>query len=160
MTIVKCLPVPRSLFATCLLLLLPFSADADVGKKLHPLPCGIYDQAVKPFIEKDLETQSPDKALYTIEMTTNHDRNLSVEIKSVEIAMPGERNQVTIHLDGKLHVRTSHQDVPLYVEVHLDGDKYRIICVRVEPGEVGSEEGEESLDTVGPEPLSTNEAAE
>ena len=34
------------------------AAPADVGVVVAPLPCGIYDQNVKPLVEKDLKTQN------------------------------------------------------------------------------------------------------
>lgn len=118
------------------LLLLPFAAHADVNKIVEPLPCGIYDEEVRPLVEKDLETRNTDTAACTIAITTKSGKKLSVEIKSVDIMMTGERNQVTVFLDGKPHVKTSHQDVPLYLEVHVDNEKYRIICVRVDEREI------------------------
>ncbi len=127
---------PKSIL---LLLLLPLSAYADTDKTLDALPCGIYDESVKPLVEKDLETQKPDSAGYTMGITTKSGKKLSVEVKSVQIKMPGERNQVTVLLDGKPYVKTSHQDVPIYLEVHVDSDKYRIICVRVDEVRVPEE---------------------
>jgi hypothetical protein len=116
---------------------LPSILWADVGKVVEPLPCGIYNHSVKPFVQKNLETQHEDQARYTMGMTTRSGKNLSVEIKNVSIEMFGERNRVTVLLDGKPFARTSHQDVPLYVEVHIDDEKYRIICVRVQDSELG-----------------------
>ena len=34
---------------------------------------------------------------------------------------------------GNLHNKTIQQDVPLSLEVYIDGVKYRIICVRADP---------------------------
>lgn len=121
-----------SLKSIILLLLLPFAAHADVNKTLDPLPCGIYDESVKPLVEKDLETQKTDSAGYTMGITTKSGKKLSVEVKSVEIKLPGERNHVSVFLDGKPLAKTSHQDVPIYLEVHVDNEKYRVICVRVD----------------------------
>jgi hypothetical protein len=36
-------------------------------------------------------------------------------------------------VDGKRFAKTSHQDVPLSLEVYIDDVKYRIICVRQDP---------------------------
>lgn len=119
-----------------LLLLLPFAAHADVNKIVEPLPCGIYDADVKPLVEKDLATRNTDTTACTMGITTKNGKKLSVEIKSVDIKMPGERNQVSVFLDGNPFVKTSHQDVPLYLEVHVDNEKYRIICVRVYEREI------------------------
>ncbi len=47
--------------------------------------------------------------------------------------MSGERNQVTVLMDGKRFAKTGHQDVPLSLEVYVDDVKYRIICVRQDP---------------------------
>jgi hypothetical protein len=46
--------------------------------------------------------------------------------------MIGERNCVAVLVDGKLTERTSHQDVPLSLEVHMDRVKHRNICVRAD----------------------------
>jgi hypothetical protein len=127
-----------NIFATILLVLALFvlPARAEVGTTVEPLPCGIYDESAKPLAEKDLDTQSPDRPLYTMGITTKSGKNLSVEVKSVKIKMDGERNQVSVFLDGKPYAKTSHQDVPLYLEVHIDNEKYRIICVRVDESEI------------------------
>ena len=112
--------------------LVPFTAQADVDTKVAVLPCGIYDQQVRPFVEKMLETQSKDRSLFTMEAMTARGKRLTVEVQGVSIKMKGERNHVSVFLDGKPLAKTSHQDVPLYLEVHVDAEKYRIICVRTE----------------------------
>ena len=112
------------------LLVLPLAAWADVNKVVEPLWCGIYDQASRPLVEKDLETQSPERARYTMELRTSRGKRLTVEVRNVSILLVGERNHVSVFLDGKPYAKTSHQDVPLYFEVHIDDEKYRIICVR------------------------------
>ena len=124
-------------------LLLPGTVRADVGKVVGPLSCGIYDQSVKPFIQAELDTQHVDRAHYTMETTTPGGRRLAVEAQNVSIKMTGERNHVTVFVDGKPFAKTSHQDVPLSLEVYIDDVKYRIICVRIdEPGlSVGKERG-------------------
>jgi hypothetical protein len=114
-------------------LLLPGTVRADVGKIVEPLSCGIYDQAVKPLVQAELDTQSGDRARFTMVTTTLGGRRLTVEVQSVSIKMAGERNHVTVFLDGKPFAKTSHQDVPLSLEVYIDEMKYRIICVRVDP---------------------------
>lgn len=106
------------------------AAPADVSVVVAPLPCGIYDQNVKPFIEKDLETQSKHRSHYTMETSTRSGKRLSVEVMNVSIRLPGERNHISVFLDGKPLAKTSHQDLPLYLEVHVDDVKYRIICIR------------------------------
>ena len=113
--------------------LLPGTVRADVGKVVGPLSCGIYDQSVKPFIQAELDTQHVDRAHYTMETTTPGGRRLAVEVQNVSIKMAGERNHVTVFVDGKPFAKTSHQDVPLSLEVYIDEAKYRIICVRVDP---------------------------
>jgi hypothetical protein len=115
------------------LLIVPIAARADVGKVVGSLHCGIYDQQVVPFVEQELETQHVDRKHYTLEMTTKSGKRLSAEVKNVSIKMAGERNQVTVLVDGKPFAKTSHQDVPLSVEVYIDDVKYRIICVRQDP---------------------------
>ncbi len=116
-----------------MLLMMPLAAYADQGTVVDPLPCGIYDEAVNPVIEKDLLTQSTDTRRYTMAITTKSGKQLSVTVQNVAIRMAGERNHVSIFLDGKPYAKTSHQDVPLYVEVTIDDMKYRIICVRTKP---------------------------
>lgn len=118
------------IFLVFSLSVLPLFAHADEGKVVGPLSCGIYDQTVKPFIEAELETQHPDQSRYTMAITTKSGKRLSVEIKSVSIKLAGERNHVSVFLDGKPFAKTSHQDLPLYLEVHVDNEKYRIICTR------------------------------
>jgi hypothetical protein len=118
------------------LLFLPFAVHAEVNKIVKPLPCGIYDADVKPLVEKDLATRNTDTAACTMGITTESGKELSVEIRSVDVKMPGERHQVSVFLDGKPFVKTSHQDVPLYLEVHVDNKRYRIICVRVDEREI------------------------
>jgi len=122
-------------FLNCILLALlalPLAARADVNAVVEPLSCGVYDQVAKPLVQKEMETQSPDRARYTMELKTNKGKRLTVEVKSVSIMLAGERNHVSIFLDGKPYAKTSHQDVPLYFEVHIDGEKYRVICTRQE----------------------------
>ena len=121
------------------LLALPLAARADVNRLVEPLSCGVYDQAAKPLVQKEMETQSPDRARYTMELKTSQGKRLTVEVKSVSILLAGEREHVSIFLDGKPYAKTSHQDVPLYFEVHIDGEKYRVICVR-EAEEAGTAE--------------------
>jgi hypothetical protein len=116
-------------------LLLPGTVKADVGKVVGPLSCGIYDQSVKPFVQAELDTQHANRSRYTMETTTLGGRRLTVEVQNVSIMMAGERNHVTVFLDGKLYAKTSHQDVPLSLEVYIDEVKYRIICVRVPEGQ-------------------------
>jgi hypothetical protein len=111
----------------------PMSSHADVGKVFGPLSCGIYDQQVKSFIEVELETQHADRTRYTMETMTKGGKRLSVEVQNVSIKMAGERNQVSVFVDGKPFAKTSHQDVPISLEVYIDGVKYRIICVRPDP---------------------------
>jgi hypothetical protein len=119
--------LPGALLA---LLMLPITAPADENKVVEPLPCGIYDQRSRPLVEKDLETQSTDRARYTMELRTGRGRKLTVEIMSVSIKLAGERVQSSVFLDGKPYAKTSHQDLPLYLEVHIDEVKYRVICIR------------------------------
>jgi hypothetical protein len=112
------------------LLALPIAVKADENKVVKPLGCGIYDQLSRPLVEKDMDTQSHDRARYTMELRTSRGRRLMVEVQSVSIRLAGEREHVSIFLDGKPYAKTSHQDVPLYLEVHIDDKKYRVICVR------------------------------
>lgn len=122
-----------------LLLFIPaFSAHADVNTVVLLLPCGIYNQAAQPHIEKDLDTQSKDRAAYTMETVTSKGKRLTVEIQNVLIRMQGERSHVSVFLDGKPLAKTSHQDLPLYLEVHVDDEKYRIICTRSDDGSLVS----------------------
>ncbi len=114
------------------LLALPQIVNAEESRIVAPLPCGIYDQMTAPFIEKDLSTQSPDPARYTMAITTKSGRRLSVTVQNVSIRMAGERNHVSVYLDGKPYAKTSHQDLPLYLEVNIDDVKYRIICIRAD----------------------------
>ncbi len=120
----------RTIILAFALLALPVAVHAEINKILELLPCGIYDEAIKPLVEKDLDTQHPDRGRYTMAILTKSGKQLRVEIKSVEIKMYGERHQVSAFLDGKPLAKTSHQDVPLYLEVHIDSEKYRIICTR------------------------------
>ncbi len=113
-------------------LLMPIAARADEGKVVDPLHCGIYDQQVVPFVERELDTQHKDPKHYTLEMTTKSGKRLTAEVKSVSIKMAGERDQVTVLVDGKRFAKTNHQDVPFSLEVYIDDVKYRIICVRVD----------------------------
>jgi hypothetical protein len=123
-----------------LLIVLPFAAQADIGgEKVNPLPCGIYDEQTQPLVQRALETRSGDPSKYTMETTTKSGRRLRVEVVNVSIDLPGERNHVSVFLDNKPLVKTSHQDVPLYLEVHVDETKYRVICVRVHPGDAGED---------------------
>jgi hypothetical protein len=112
------------------LFMLPLVSRADVNQAVEPLLCGIYNQAAKPLVEKTMETQSPDRARYTMDLRTSRGKQLKVEVKNVSIQLAGERNHVSVFLDGKPFAKTSHQDLPLYLEVHIDDEKYRIICVR------------------------------
>jgi hypothetical protein len=95
-----------------------------------PLPCGIYDNAAKPFITKDLVTQSFDAPRHTMAILTKRGKRLAVEVQNVMIRLPGERYHVSVFVNGKPYAKTSHQDLPLYLEVHVDNVKYRIICQR------------------------------
>ncbi len=95
-----------------------------------PLPCGIYDEKARPFIERDLVTYSFDAPRYTMAITTASGKRLAVEVRNDFIKLAGERNHVMVYLDGKLYAKTSHQDLPLYLEVTVDDVKYRIICQR------------------------------
>jgi len=113
-----------------LLLTFPLMARADVSKVVKPLWCGIYDQTGRPLVEKNMETQSSDRARYTMELRTSRGKRLTAEVQSVSTKLVGERNHVSIFLDGKPYAKTSHQDVPLYLEVHIDDEQYRIICIR------------------------------
>ncbi len=122
----------RTIIIMLLLLMMPVAARADVGKVVKPLHCGIYDYNVVPFVEKELETQHADPLRYTMETTTKSGKRLTIQVKNVSIKMPGERNHVTVFVDGKLFAKTSHQDVPLSLEVYIDDVKYRIICVRAD----------------------------
>lgn len=106
------------------------AARADEGKVVDPLHCGIYDQQMVPFVEQELETQHEDRKHYTLEMTTKSGKRLTVEVQNVSIKMAGERNQVTVLVVGKRFAKTSHQDVPLSLEVYVDDVKCRIISVR------------------------------
>jgi len=124
---------PKIVISFFLTLALPITVQAEVGRIVEPLPCGIYDQQARPFIIKDIETQNADPLRYTMEMTTMSGKRLRVEVQNVSIRMAGERNHVSVFVDGKPHAKTSHQDLPLYLEVHLDNVKYRIICVRNDP---------------------------
>jgi hypothetical protein len=131
--------VKRGIFPAALLLVLPWCAFADVEVAVIPLPCGIYDEATRPLVQRALETQSRDRARYTMEVSTTGGRRLRVEVVNVAIALPGERNQVTVFLDDKPLAKTSHQDVPLYLEVYVDEAKYRIICVRAHKDDAGAD---------------------
>ena len=91
--------LPGVLIAT--LFLLPLVSRADMNQTVEPLSCGIYNQASKPLIEKNLETQSRDRARYTMDLRTSRGKQLRVEVKSVSIQLAGERNHVSIFLDGK-----------------------------------------------------------
>jgi hypothetical protein len=111
-------------------LVLLFTVQGKNVTPENPLPCGIYDQAAKPFVEKELLTYSFDAPRYTMSITTSSGRLLTVAVQNDFIRLPGERNHVTVFLDGKPLAKTSHQDLPLYLEVHVDDVKYRIICQR------------------------------
>ncbi len=137
----------KYLLAAFLLLIPAIFSHADVNTDVPHLPCGIYNQDVQPHIEKDLDTQSEDRAAYTMETVTSKGRKLTVEVRNVSIRMQGERNHVSVFLDGKPLAKTSHQDVPVYLEVHVDGEKYRIICTRGAEDEVVSEQSATKAET-------------
>jgi hypothetical protein len=118
----------------CTLVALPLPVFGDEGRIVDPLPCGIYDQAVVAIVEKDIETQSSDPSRYSMEVSTKSGKKLRIEVKSVSIKLAGERNHVSVFVEGKPLAKTSHQDLPLYFEVYVDQQKYRIICTRNEAG--------------------------
>jgi hypothetical protein len=123
-------------------LALPLAVYADEGKAVSPLSCGIYDQSARPFVERDLETQSTDPLRYTMAITTKKGKRLTVAVQNVSIRLVGERNHVSVFLDGKPYAKTSHQDLPLYLEVTIDDVKYRIICIRTDlPPEQNASKG-------------------
>ncbi len=146
---------------SAVLIMLPWSVRADTGKTVLPLPCGIYDETVHPLVQKALKTQSNDRADYSMETTTKSGRVLRVEVANVAMYLPGERNHVSVFLDGKPLVKTSHQDVPLYLEVHVDETRYRIICVRAHEEDAGEDLMSGSVltsPTVSPQSLITTTA--
>lgn len=111
-------------------LVLLFSLHGKNDTAELPLPCGIYDEAAKSFISKELVTLSSDAPLYTMTIMTKSGKRLAVEVQNVRIKLPGERYHVSVFVNGKSYAKTSHQDLPLYLEVHVDDEKYRIICQR------------------------------
>jgi hypothetical protein len=82
-----------------------------------------------PFVEAELETQHVDRARYTMETMT---KAQAADVEVLNVSSDGERNQVSVSVDGKPFAKTSHQDVPISLEVHIDEVKYRIICVRMD----------------------------
>lgn len=111
-------------------LVLLFTIHGNNDTAELPLPCGIYDKMAKPFIAKDLVTQSFDAPRHTMAIMTKSGKRLTVEVQNVLIRLPGERYHVSVSVNGKPYAKTSHQDLPLYLEVHVDDVKYRIICQR------------------------------
>jgi hypothetical protein len=90
-------------------------------------------------VQRALDTQSHDRMRYTMEAATTGGRRLRVEVVNLAIDLPGERTQVMVFLDNKPLAKTSHQDVPLYLEVYVDEAKYRIICVRATKEDAGAD---------------------
>jgi hypothetical protein len=111
-------------------LVILFSLHGNNDTAELPLPCGIYDQTAKSFISKDLATYSFDAPRYTMAIKTKNGKRMTVEVQNVFIKLPGERYHVSVFVNGKPFAKTSHQDLPLYLEVHVDDEKYRIICQR------------------------------
>lgn len=102
----------------------------DPGYVAAPLPCGLYNEAIEPFDQRDLDTQSPDPARYTLNAAIPGGRKLSASVKYVRNGMvPGERYYVAVFLDGQTLARINHIDVPFAMDVFVDAQKYRLICV-------------------------------
>ena len=102
----------------------------DPGYVAAPLPCGLYTDALEPIDQKDLDTQSPDPAQYLLSGAIAGGRKLSASVKYVRNGMvPGERYYVTVLLDGQILARINHIDVPFAMDVFVDAQKYRLICV-------------------------------
>jgi hypothetical protein len=105
-------------------------APTDPGYIAEPLPCGLYDEATAPLDQKDLDTQNPDPAQYTLSAVIPSGRKLSATVKYIRNGMvPGERYYVAVSVDGQLLARINHIDVPFAMDVFVDGAKYRLICV-------------------------------
>lgn len=102
----------------------------DPGYIAQPLPCGLYNEATEPFDQKDLDTQSPDPARYTLNAVIPGGRKVSASVKYIRNGMvPGERYYVTVFLDGQVMARINHIDVPFAMDVFVDAQKVRLICV-------------------------------
>ena len=117
------LPAPATVAAAPL-------APTDPGYSAQPLPCGLYNEATEPLDQKDLDTQNPDPTKYTLSAVIPGSRKLSATVKYVRNGMvPGERYYVTVLVDGQIMARINHIDVPFAMDVFVDAQKYRLICV-------------------------------
>jgi hypothetical protein len=101
---------------------------------LRNLGCRIVSRAagpasaLTPLVDVNLDTLSDDPADYTFGEQIGGNRRLDAAVRHVMIDLPRDRFNVTLTLDGKIHLRLNHVDLDIYVETVIDGGTYILHC--------------------------------
>ena len=101
---------------------------------LRNLGCRIVSRAagpalaLTPLVDVNLDTLSDDPADYTFGTQIGGNRMLDAAVRHVMIDLPRDRFNVTLTLDGKIHLRLNHVDLDIYVETVIDGGTYILHC--------------------------------
>lgn len=85
-------------------------------------------KTLKPLLDGNVDTLSSNPADQTVEAVIHDGRRLAVQVRHVNIRLPRDRFNVTMTLDGKVFLRTSHMDLDIYLETTIDDRVYALHC--------------------------------
>jgi hypothetical protein len=64
----------------------------------------------------------------TFEAAIHDGRRLAARVRQVNVALPRDRFNVAMTLDGKTLLRANHMDLDIYIETTIDEHVYALHC--------------------------------
>lgn len=97
------------------------------------LPCWIADDQGNILAGFDFDTTSADPAKNTMSAVLGA-KTVTAQVIWVNYRGERDRFNLKISVDGRDAVKIPHVDLPLFVELAVDGRKARITCARIPTG--------------------------
>lgn len=124
----------------CILLCLATPAGAEVRSTEPPpawlksVACRIVSReggtsaTLRTLKDVNVDTLSKDPVHHTLNAVITGGRVLGASVQHVFVALPRDRFNVAMTLDGKTHLRMNHLDLDIYLETSIDGHIYILHC--------------------------------
>jgi len=85
-------------------------------------------RSIEPLIDRNLDTLSNDPADQSLGTVIHDGRTLAARVQHVSVALPRERFNVEVTVDGATYIRINHMDLDIYLETTVQGRVYALHC--------------------------------
>ena len=85
-------------------------------------------RSIRPLVDVGLDPATGTPADQVFEAPMHDGRKLGAKVQRVRTALPRERYNVALLVDGRTHLRVNHMDLDIYIETTIDGQVYALHC--------------------------------